>query len=481
MIIFNRKLFSLILMGASVALHLTNLYADYPRYKYIVTPLARLSEIPSHSQHVFDEDTVSVSFQIEEAPGRSDTHWLFNVSYQEYEAYLKEKAPAQDNPAAARARELISKIKMQPIPSEETLKLISELYEILGFVRTMSIVEALEYFPLETLFAMAGVKNTDSESTPTLVLRRFGVMRRRGPKINPGPRDPAGPSIESIIEPLVPDRYAHLVAGDIVTPFTPKYIPPPVQFFSDVRMSEFFSESHKSLLISWGVTAEDAVELSFRAFFDQLNQNGESLSEETIRAMKEKTRELDLSRLFFYVLENFTEEKALQTVSFIDGGKVSNDYYELPVEKRNRDLKIREKFPDDELIEVRGLAIDPELRGQKDSPINTEVWAAQLLDFVQNGGHKNTRFILQAYIGPARLYKGLFNFHFLTDREDTDPKKIHVLHASGAELITAIYKRYPHLKIGLSHDFPNRLNRRMPSYDSDNACRAKLAYFGHSL
>lgn len=460
----------------------TPFFADaYPRYRYYVTPLARMHELeglPPIAHSIHAPDTVSVHLQVENYPGNTTSYWLFNSSFEEYQAMLKARPFADEGEAADRVRELVKILKKNDFKSvEEMMPVAKELQERIGMIRTSYILESAEHFPVESLYAMAGV--TDKNATPeqVLVLRRFGVMRRRGP-IETGHRGQK--PIEYFMQPLVPDRYAHLVVGDIVTPFTAHYIPTPVQFYPEIKMSEFFDADHKSLLVSWGVNADEVIDLSFKAYIDQMEHDGVSVAPEQIEAQKNVTRSLDLSRLFFYVIEDFTGELPLQTISFIDGGKTGDDFYETPAEKRHKDIKFRELFPNDYLIEIRGLAIDPELRGKKGSPINTEAWAAQLLDFVHNGGHDNTRFILQARSGAARLYESKFGFVALNKIPgEKDPMKILAMHTTGAELKARIYKLFPHLKVGFAMDFPNRLNRRMPDYNTDKACMAKLRNFGY--
>jgi hypothetical protein len=328
---------------------------------------------------------------------------------------------------------------------------------------------------------MAGVKSHTKTEEAFLTVRRFGVMRRRGPQIHPTSFSGAPIPLQQILQPLVRDHYAHLVVGDIITPFTPHYVPTPVQFYSEIHMSEFFEPDHKSLLIAWGLGSEETHNLSYKAYQAQMRKGRrESIDEKLLSSLKTAANSLDLSRLFFYVIEDFVNETALETISFIDGGSSKEDFYETPAEKRFEKLKLRQRFrADEEIIEIHGLAIDPDVKGEKDSPINTEAWCAQIIDFIQNGSHERTRFILQADPVPARLYGSQMGFHLIEESKGYFEKDIFLMHTTGAELKEKIYKLFPHLKIGVALEVPNRLNRRTAGPDSDAACIQKLRNFGH--
>ncbi len=456
---------------------------SYPRYKYIVSPVYRMGLPPDLSSH-FGPDTVSMNFVVEYRPGSYTSYWLLNVSREEFNSYMRNPAPAHENAIAFEIKALIRELKAlseNPPPNYSPEKVIvrsldinSRLSGLVGPVRVLKITLGLEHWPLDVLQAVAGVK-PDVAGETFLSLRRFGVLRRRGPTQHEETND-FDLHLRQVLAPLTFDRYAHMVVGDISVPFLHNTLPPPVVYFSDAHMSEFFKANDVSFMVSWGIGSEEAHDLSFRAYKAQIARGHRpSIDNDLLDNLKKAAGELDLTRVFFVAIEDYVNEQVLEVMAFIDGGSKTNDFYETPAEKRFEALNLRERFPG-ELIEIHGLAIEPGKRA-KALGLSTDAMAIQLLHFIENGGHDATTFMLQADALPARLYQS-YGFVEVEGSRELLEKELIIMAATGAQLKTKLRSLFPHLKVKLSPELPNRLTRRTAGPQSDSACFRKLRDFG---
>lgn len=452
---------------------------NYPRYRYIVTPLARITELRDLHANVPFPEHASLHFQIVKAPGTHATTWLVNVSLDEYEKYLSEKAPAFDGPEATKLSVILKQLKPLARSPELAIPLIQHLAKMIGMVRTLFIVEGLEIYPLPVLQAIAGVK-PDPSNEVFLSLRRFGVMRHRGPKITQETFNGIPKSIEYMLRPLVPDPRAHLVVGDVQTAFLAKTLPTPIQFFPDVRMSEFFNVENKSVLVPFQIGSNEAHDLSERAYIAQITRGRRHVSKELLASLKTVARSLNLTRMFFYIIEDYLEERPLQTLSFIDGGTTEDDFYALPADQRFKSIHLREMFPNERLFEVHGLAFDPDVKNNAQLDINTEAWAAQVVDFIQNGGHHSARFVVQAHPTAAQFYQNKMGLTLIEESQQSFDGEVVLLHETGKIIVERILKLFPHLEIVISPELPNRLNRRHPNALVDSRCMEILKRMGTS-
>ncbi len=68
----------------------------------------------------------------------------------------------------------------------------------------------------------------------------------------------------------------------------------------------------------------------FRAYRAQFERGHRpNIDEKLLANLKIAAAKLDLSRLFFAVVEDYVNEKALEVMTFIDGGAHDYDFYEI--------------------------------------------------------------------------------------------------------------------------------------------------------
>jgi hypothetical protein len=450
---------------------------EYPRFRYIIVPVPYdvLDQLPYPSP-IPRSGLVHVFFQVETAPGTVHSFSKESIYAADYKEELRLPIRHFRDDEADVIRRLIYDMKIGHSTTEKNLEAHKILLPLIGPVRMMYLIDGLNYdYPQKVLQAIAGVKNDSTE--PFLAVRRFGVLRRRVREVfvyeeNGLQRFDFGPPDD----PFLYDADLHTTIGDSIFPFRPNHHPPPLRATAELQMLDTGNVNDDAFLIQWGIGSEEAHDLSFRAYRAQMarHRNHSIIDENLLAQLRKVAGNLDLTRMFFINIEDFVSEKVFETMAFIDGGSATHDYYETPVDTRFASINLRTLFPG-EFIEIHGLAVDPE-RVELKGILNTDTMAIQLLAFIENGGHDNTTFVLQAHAAAALIYP-TYGFAELAESVGKAEKGIVVMYATGKTLREKIRALFPDSKQSPVVELPNRFNRRFAGPRVDMECLAKLKAF----
>lgn len=464
----------------------------YPRVRYIIMPIpgtVEFEELPAWAtgsaleefKEMFNNDSVSLWVEVDYGPHKPPQRiHLMNNTYESHMEFLKNAPPAFEHPELEKLKDDIEYLRHVPEEgSTEVMDHVLKLKNMIGPIRTQYLLHGIKFYPPEVLHAIAGIKSAEAEY-PFLSLRRFGVLRRRSMHVMDSDpddihnflrRNRAGPD-----DILNLDFVTHMVVGEVKTPYIPGFLPPHVQSFTEATSYDGYTENHPSLLVAWAQGSEEVHDLSYRAYKAQIARGHRpSINDQLLSSLKAAANALDLSRIYFVVIEDYVREKALEVMAFIDGGLRVVDYYKLPIENRFPGIDFREMFPD-ELIEVHGLAVDPDASDMK-GVLNADAMALQLLEFIEGSGHEKTTFVLQADALPARLYKS-FGFNEIEGSSKMLAEPLIAMFATGEVLKTRIRDLFPHVRRINTPELPNKVNRRIPGPEMDT-CLTKLRNFGY--
>lgn len=397
---------------------------------------------------------------------------------------LLESSPITDHPVK---RQLLEQIlpHLESVLELEALKIVHDLdsgvdieklkddifeciRNVLGPVRTYYMRSNASLLSRDQLTQLTGLKGEQ----PLPVLRRFGFVRNRRAQPTWASRPD---NIQITVQSgstdtlLVDSAHAHF-AGFA-----------PISAFEEFETVTGFGDemNSKELRHMWRLLSNKMHQLSFKLLARDIQRRKRknmppraAVTPNLLELLEEESHKLDLSRAFFFVIEDYSSEEMAATMALIDGThREGEEAYDLPIVRRLKDISkgaydLSAQFQGP-LFEMHSLAIDPEAKPK----VSLEELFLVVAQHIEDAGFEDATFLGQTDLLGGRLY-AKYGFKVHEEASKIIGKDEVVLSVKGRDFIDAVRKLMP-LQGIVRASLPNRITKRLAAADNDHWCEAQ--------